>query len=131
MDAMILPAMIFGMPLDTEVSVDSMLALIENEGLFLSPRGVCSGPPHMVEELLCAVIEGTDASDRTVIDQVGDLDRFYRAFAQDARDHLAHLVAVARGQDAVPERLAAFFAALDPGALQIFQGRLEQERACW
>lgn len=43
---------------DTPITAPELYRLTEQNNLFLSSRGVCAGPPHMVEEFLATLMEG-------------------------------------------------------------------------
>lgn len=46
------------MTYDTPISAAELFRTVEHDGYFLSHRGVCAGPPPMVEELLATLMEG-------------------------------------------------------------------------
>ncbi len=43
---------------DTPMSAEKLFYLTERDNHFLSTRGVCAGPPHMVEEFFAALVDG-------------------------------------------------------------------------
>jgi hypothetical protein len=46
------------MPYDTPISAAELYRISEHENQFLSSRGVCAGPPHMVEEFFATLMDG-------------------------------------------------------------------------
>lgn len=46
------------MPYDTPTTAAEVLRITEQENQFLSTRGVCAGPPHMVDEFLATLLDG-------------------------------------------------------------------------
>ncbi|MCP3061344.1 hypothetical protein LXT21_21415 [Myxococcus sp. K38C18041901] len=46
------------MPYETPINPASLLHLTERDNHFLSTRGVCAGPPHMVEEFFATMLDG-------------------------------------------------------------------------
>lgn len=46
------------MTYDTPITADELLRVTERDNHFLSTRGVCAGPPHMVEEFLATLLDG-------------------------------------------------------------------------
>jgi hypothetical protein len=46
------------MTYDTPISAEELLHVTERDNHFLSTRGVCAGPPHMVEEFLATLMGG-------------------------------------------------------------------------
>ncbi|MFL5358497.1 hypothetical protein [Archangium sp.] len=46
------------MTYDTPLSAAELFRAVEHDGYFLSNRGVCAGPPPMVEELFATLMEG-------------------------------------------------------------------------
>ncbi len=46
------------MPYDTPMTAAELLRFTEQDNHFLSTRGVCAGPPHMVEEFLATLMDG-------------------------------------------------------------------------
>ncbi|HEX5745879.1 MAG TPA: hypothetical protein VFZ09_06525 [Archangium sp.] len=46
------------MPYDTPISPAELYRISEHENQFLSSRGVCAGPPHMVEEFFATLMDG-------------------------------------------------------------------------
>jgi len=47
-----------GMTYDSPMTAAELLRITERNSLFLSIRGVCAGPPHLVEEFLATLLEG-------------------------------------------------------------------------
>ncbi|HEU4534430.1 MAG TPA: hypothetical protein VFS00_09940 [Polyangiaceae bacterium] len=43
---------------DTPMASSELLYLTERENHFLSTRGVCAGPPHMIEEFFATIVDG-------------------------------------------------------------------------
>jgi hypothetical protein len=46
------------MPYDTPITAAELYRISEHENQFLSSRGVCAGPPHMVEEFFATLMDG-------------------------------------------------------------------------
>ncbi|NTX67468.1 hypothetical protein HUA74_43155 [Myxococcus sp. CA051A] len=46
------------MPYETPINPASLLHLTERDNHFLSTRGVCAGPPHMVDEFFATMLDG-------------------------------------------------------------------------
>ncbi|AKI98433.1 hypothetical protein ATI61_12131 [Archangium gephyra] len=47
-----------GATYDSPMTASELLRITERNGLLLSPRGVCAGPPHLMEEFLATLLEG-------------------------------------------------------------------------
>ncbi|MCP3141528.1 hypothetical protein [Pyxidicoccus xibeiensis] len=51
------------MPYDHPISAAELLHLTERDNHFLSTRGVCAGPPHMVDEFFATMLDGKPLAD--------------------------------------------------------------------
>ncbi|HEX8825392.1 MAG TPA: hypothetical protein VF794_36095, partial [Archangium sp.] len=47
-----------GMTYDSPMTAAELYRIAEHNNLFLSPRGVCAGPPHLVEEFFATLLDG-------------------------------------------------------------------------
>ncbi|MFP2932902.1 hypothetical protein ACLESO_48695 [Pyxidicoccus sp. 3LG] len=53
------------MPYDYPISAAELLHLTERDNHFLSTRGVCAGPPHMVDEFFATMLDGKPVAGET------------------------------------------------------------------
>jgi hypothetical protein len=94
MDSLLIQGVLAGFKLDMTVTPEMLIHVIESNGLFVSPHGVCSGPMPMVREMLSIVLYGNRNGYKppSVEALIEPANAFYEYSARDTLLHLAKYI---------------------------------------
>jgi hypothetical protein len=94
MDSLLIQGVLAGFKLDMTVTPEMLIHVIESNGLFISPHGVCSGPMPMVREMLSTVLYGNRNGYNlpSVEALIEPANAFYEYSARDTLLHLAKYI---------------------------------------